>query len=37
MCNNAKFNKKKIFLQGVTAEDNSSYPEDSKSELPPTA
>ena len=38
MCNNAKSNfSKKIFLQGVTAEDNSSYPDDSESELPPTA
>ena len=39
MCNNAKFKffSKKIFLQGVTTEDNSSYPDNSESELPPTA
>ena len=37
MCNNEKFNLKKIFFQGVTAEDNSFYPDNSESELPPTA
>ena len=39
MCNNVKINlrKNKIFLQGVTAKDYSSYPDDSESELPPTA